>query len=82
MFANVSLLEPDATTALIRQSQHREHSLMKQWEKEYHTSHVQDPDGGFTYRHDTGEAIIPPNIDLKRHLMDIHHNHPTAGHPG
>jgi len=82
MFANVSSLEPDATTTLIRQSQNCDHSLMKQWEEEYHTSHVRDPDGGFTYRRNAGEAVIPPDIELKRYLMDVHHNHPTAGHPG
>ena len=55
---------------------------MKQWQEEYHASHIRDPDGGFTYQCDAGEAVIPPDIKLKRHLMDIHHNHLTAGHPG
>ncbi len=82
MFTNISLLEPNATTTLIQQSQHRDHLLMKQWQKEYHTNYVRDPDGDFTYQRDAGEAVIPPNVNLKRHLMDIHHNHPTAGHPG
>ena len=82
MFANVSLLKPDTTTMLIQQSQHRDHLLMKQWQEEYHTGYVRDPNGDFTYWQDAEEAVIPPNIDLKQHLMDIHHNHPTAGHLG
>jgi len=82
MFTNVSLLEPDATTTCIRQSQNCNYSLMKQWQEEYHTSYTRDPDGGLIYRCNAGEAVIPPDIDLKQHLMDIHHNHPMAGHPG
>ncbi len=49
MFANVSLLKPDTTTMLIQQSQHRDHLLMKQWQEEYHTGYVRDPNGDFTY---------------------------------
>ncbi len=38
---------------------------MKQWQEEYHASHIRDPNGGFTYRCDAGEAVIPPDIKLK-----------------
>ncbi len=65
MFTNMSLLEPDATMTLICQSQHHDHALMKQWQEEYHTNHVHDPNGGFTYRCDAGEAVVPPDLELK-----------------
>ncbi len=56
---------------------------MKQWQEEYHTNCIRDPNSDFTYWcMDLGEAIIPLDVDLKWYLMDIHHNHPTAGHPG
>ncbi len=38
---------------------------MKQWQEEYHASHIRDPDGGFTYQCDAGEAVIPPDITIK-----------------
>ncbi len=83
MFANISLLKSDITNTHIRQSQHCNHVLIKQWEEEYHMSRVRDHDDKFTYRRtDLGEAIIPSDVELKRYLMDIHHNHLTAGHPG
>jgi len=44
---------------------------------------VMDPDGGLTIRKQgTNEAIIPSDEELKQYLLEVHHNHPTAGHPG
>jgi len=31
---------------------------------------------------DLEEMVIPPNEELKCYLIDIHHNHSTARHPG
>jgi hypothetical protein len=25
--------------------------------------------------------MIPPDLELRHYLMELHHNHPTAGHP-
>jgi len=44
---------------------------------------VMDPDRGLTLRKEgTDEAIILPDEELKWYLMEVHHNHPTTGHPG
>ena len=42
---------------------------------------VMDLNGGLTLRRKiTNKAVIPPDNNLKYHLMEIHHNHPTARH--
>jgi len=83
MFANVTLLEPEDTTKCIRQSQNHDSDSMKQWQEEHHEHLIEDSDGGLTYQHiDSKEAIIPPDLELRCYLMDLHHNHPTVGHPG
>jgi len=42
-----------------------------------------DPDGGLTIRKEgTNKAIIPSDKDLKHYLLEVYHNHPTAGYPG
>ena len=35
---------------------------------------------GMVYRH--GKIYVPPDEDLRRDLVQQHHNHPTVGHPG
>ncbi len=40
--------------------------------------HVDFMEGNFKMDH----IIIPPDKDLKQHLMSIIHDHPTGGHPG
>jgi hypothetical protein len=56
---------------------------MKQWQEEHHEYLTEDSDGEATYRcTDSREAIIPPDLELRCYLMELHHNHPTAGHPG
>jgi len=83
MFANVSLLEPENTIERIRQSQNRNDDSMKQWREEHHIYLTEDNDGELTYRQtDSREAMIPPDLELRRYLMELHHNHPTAGHLG
>ena len=42
-----------------------------------------DPDRELTVRKKgTNEAIIPLDEELKHYLLEVHHNHPTARHPG
>ena len=83
MFTNVALLEPEDTAKCICQSQNHNSDSMKQWREEHHEHLIEDSDGGFIYRRaDSKEAMIPPDLELRCHLMDIHHNHPTAGHLG
>jgi hypothetical protein len=83
MFANVALLDPEDTTKRICQSQNCDSDSMKQWREEHHEHLIEDSDGGLTYRcTDSKEAIIPPDLELRCYLMELHHNHPTAGHLG
>jgi hypothetical protein len=83
MFTNVALLELEDTTKHICQSQNHNNDSMKQWREEHHEHLIEDFNGGLTYRcTDSKEAIIPPDLELRCYLMDLHHNHPTAGHPG
>jgi len=83
MFMNVSLLEQENTIKCICQSQNQDSATMEQWREEHHAHLSEDSDGGFTYRQaDSKEAMIPPDLELRRYLMELHHNHPTAGHPG
>jgi hypothetical protein len=80
MFTNVSLLEPENTTKCIRQSQNHDSDSMKQWREEHHEHLIEDSNGGLTYWCvDSKEAIIPPDLKLRCYLMDLHHNHLTAG---
>jgi hypothetical protein len=83
MFTNVALLEPEDTIKRIRQSQNSDNNSMKQWQEEHHEYLAKDSDGETTYRcTDSKEAIIPPDLELRRYLMELHHNHLTAGHLG
>ena len=83
-FLNEVSLDLNTIITKIRESQKR--LLLTEEEdqrKEVHQK-VVDLDGGITSRRRiSNEAIIPSeDEELKRYLMKIHHDHPTAGHPG
>jgi len=81
MFTNVSLLELENTIKCIQQSQGLDNTSMKQWQEEHHVNLTKDSNRSLTYwQTDSKKAIIPPDLKLRHYLIDIHHNHPMAGH--
>ena len=83
-FLNQVSLDSNTIVTRIRELQRRLPPTKREdQEKETH-QRVVDQDGGTTIRRKKlNEAIIPlEDEELKRYLMEIHHNHPTAGHPG
>jgi hypothetical protein len=83
-FLNQVSLDSNTIITRVRESQKCFPLIEKEdQEKETH-QRVIDLDGGTTLRkRKSNEAIIPSNDEeLKRYLMEIHHDHPTARHPG
>jgi hypothetical protein len=83
-FLNQTSLDSSTIITRIRESQEyfplteREDQGGEVYEK------VTDLDGGITLRRGRSHKAIIPSDDeeLKRYLMKVHHDHPTAGHPG
>jgi len=73
-----------ATTSMLNSKVHwaqRQHrSLMKEWEDAYKLTK-----SGSTHNEQwdkDSRPAVPPDLHLKRQIMDTFHNAPTAGHPG
>ena len=55
---------------------------MKEWEDTYPIKPVETQTLPFWKDTNEQRLVIPPNNSLKRRLMQVWHDGPTAGHPG
>ena len=83
-FLNQVSLDSNTIITKIRESQKCFLLTEKEDQEKETCQRVIDLDGGTTCRRrESNEAIIPSDYEeLKHYLMEVHHDHPTAGHPG
>jgi len=55
---------------------------MKEWEDTYPIKPIETSSRPFWKDTNERRLVIPPNDSLKRRLMQVWHDGPTAGHPG
>jgi len=57
------------------------HEILEDPTKYLNLQHTSDSKG-FIWRNQEGKLVIPPNKGIRRDIMKIWHDIPTAGHPG
>ena len=59
-------------------------SIMDNWDLRTRLTKTSlTPEPGFMWHHpQTHKLVIPPEEDLRRHIMQVWHEGPTSGHPG
>jgi transposase InsO family protein len=67
----------------VRQEQRRQPQLMKEWRDRYQLEFVKSAmePSIHLWKHE-GKMVFPPNDELKRELLHLIHNKPTAAHVG
>jgi len=68
--------------SMITDCQNQYSPTMKEWENIYPIKLIETSSQPFWKDTNKQRLVIPPNDSLKRRLMQIWHDGPTAGHPG
>src|SRR5712671_4596715 len=74
----IKATSPTDTTlrSKVHETQERHHTTLEEWS----TLHsIQEKQGNWLKE---GHLVIPPNEQLKREILQVLHDAPTAGHPG